>query len=315
MDEKQGNTINGEDTALLPDKTRPRWSWSWLAMRYGTTRKCVSSKAALLILLWTVLVFLLYGILLNNINLLFLLNLDIGITYPITFVGTAIGAACFLIFPFAGFLADVNYGRYKVVFTSLCLLVLFGSLLLVVGGVAALMEVYFHINTAAYVLYACVGILVVGAWFGFSGFFANVVQFGMDQLHDSPGEDRTLFIHWYAWASIVSTSFGQIAWDMVIQPYHIHNNYSIIGYCLVVLIPVAAVLVLALTLCLARQRRRWFLIEPGRLNPYKLIYRVTKFARQHKVPVQRSAFTYCEDERPSGLDLGKEKYGGCFTTE
>ena len=34
-----------------------------------------------------------------------------------------------------------------------------------------------------------------------------------------------------------------------------------------------------------------------------------------KIPVQRSAFTYCEDDLPSGLDLGKEKYGGCFTTE
>ena len=74
-------------------------------------------------------------------------------------------------------------------------------------------------------------------------------------------------------------------------------------------------MVLAITLCLARCKRRWFLIEPGGLNPYKLVYRVTKFAHQHKVPVQRSAFTYCEDELPSGLDLGKEKYGGCFTTE
>ena len=316
MDENTSCTdsINGEDTALLPDKTRPRWLWSWLAMRYGTTRKCVSSKAALLVLLWIVLVFLLYGILQSNITLLsLLLNLDIGITYSIIFVGIAIGTTCS--FPFAGFLADVNYGRYKVVFTSLCLLVLFGSLLLVVGGVAAFMQVNFHINTAAYVLYACVGILVVVVWLGFSGFLANVLQFGMDQLHDSPGEDRTLFIHWYVWAFNVSLLLVQIAWDMVIQPYHIHNNYSIIGYCLVALLPVVAVVVLALTLCLARQRRRWFLIEPGRLNPYKLIYRVTKFARQHKVPVQRSAFTYCEDERPSGLDLGKEKYGGCFTTE
>ncbi len=57
------------------------------------------------------------------------------------------------------------------------------------------------------------------------------------------------------------------------------------------------------------------LIEPGRVNPYKLVYRVTKFACQHRIPVQRSAFTYCEDELPSGLDLGKDKYGGPFTTE
>ena len=31
--------------------------------------------------------------------------------------------------------------------------------------------------------------------------------------------------------------------------------------------------------------------------------------------MRRSAFTYCEDEIPTGLDLGKEKYGGPFSTE
>ncbi len=31
--------------------------------------------------------------------------------------------------------------------------------------------------------------------------------------------------------------------------------------------------------------------------------------------MRRSAFTYCEDEVPTGLDLAKEKYGGSFTTE
>ena len=41
--------------------------------------------------------------------------------------------------------------------------------------------------------------------------------------------------------------------------------------------------------------------------------RVTKFSRQHKTLLCRSAFTYCEDELPKGC--GKEKYGGPFTTE
>ena len=40
-----------------------------------------------------------------------------------------------------------------------------------------------------------------------------------------------------------------------------------------------------------------------------------KFAKAHTIPIRRSAFTYCEDELPSRLDLGKEKYGGSFTTE
>ena len=50
-------------------------------------------------------------------------------------------------------------------------------------------------------------------------------------------------------------------------------------------------------------------------NPYRLIYLVLKFAKEHKCPVQRSAFTYWENEIPSRINLGKRKYGGPFTTE
>ena len=148
---------------------------------------------------------------------------------------------------------------------------------------------------------------------GLIGFTANVVQFGMDQLHDSPAEDSTLFIHWYVWAYYTSAFIMQLAANLLVHFYD--DGFYYFGISLLALIPVVVVMVLAITLCFVRRRRRWFLIEPGGLNPYKLVYRVTKFARQHKVPVQRSAFTYCEDELPSGLDLGKEKYGGCFTTE
>ena len=45
------------------------------------------------------------------------------------------------------------------------------------------------------------------------------------------------------------------------------------------------------------------------------MYKVISFSREHSYPIRRSAFTYCEDELPSRLDLGKEKYGGPFTTE
>ena len=161
--------------------------------------------------------------------------------------------------------------------------------------------------------------VLVPSHVGLVGFTANVVQFGMDQLHDSPGEDRTLFIHWYVWVYFVTIVISQLAWSMAVQtPY---NNildfhwYNITGFVLLSLIPLLAMLLLVITLCLAKRRRNWFLIQPGTINPCILVYRVTKFARQHKTPVCRSAFTYCEDEIPTGLDLGKEKYGGPFSTE
>ena len=50
-------------------------------------------------------------------------------------------------------------------------------------------------------------------------------------------------------------------------------------------------------------------------NPIKLIVRVLCYAKKHKYPENRSALTYWEEEAPSRLDLGKEKYGGPFTEE
>ena len=34
---------------------------------------------------------------------------------------------------------------------------------------------------------------------GFIGFNANIIQFGMEQLHDSPAHHQSLFIYWYVW--------------------------------------------------------------------------------------------------------------------
>ena len=46
-----------------------------------------------------------------------------------------------------------------------------------------------------------------------------------------------------------------------------------------------------------------------------MVASVLHYARKHKYPLQRSAFTYCDDERPSRIDFAKERYGGPFTTE
>ena len=300
-----------EDTPLLQGRTR-----YWLAMRYGNTRKCVSSKAALLILLWGFVVGLLSGLLIN----LEIYNSRSG-TFGISFYGGAVIISCF--FPLAGILADIKYGRYKTVVTSLYIVLLAVLLAAAIGTIIASAVLFeWPLALIVYIVFGILGgIVVILLYVGLIGFTANVVQFGMDQLHDSPAEDSTLFIHWYVWIYYASFFSIQLAWNL--ENIHISYNdniditnyYNIIGLFLLALIPVVVVMVLAITLCLVRHRRRWFLIEPGTLNPYKLVYRVTKFARQHKIPVQRSAFTYCEDELPSGLDLGKEKYGGFFTTE
>ena len=46
-----------------------------------------------------------------------------------------------------------------------------------------------------------------------------------------------------------------------------------------------------------------------------MVIEVLRFARRHKYPLLRSAFTYCDDDRTSRLDYAKARYGGPFTTE
>ena len=59
----------------------------------------------------------------------------------------------------------------------------------------------------------------------------------------------------------------------------------------------------------------WLETNPLIINPIKLIAKVLNFARKNKCPRNRSALTYWEEDYPSRLDLGKEKYGGPFTVE
>ena len=318
---EQQPIVTDETTPLLVKKTGSSinsW-WSRCVLRYKTTRKCVSSKSALLILFWCFVLGLWNGLALYPD--LYVRNF----TVVLALVGYVFVAFVFCFFPLAGFLADVKYGRYKMVVRSLCLLLIAIPLFVVVLG-ATVGMIRFD-STAVFISLLIIAVIfgligVITSYVGLVGFAANVVQFGMDQLHDCPGEDRTLFIHWYVWVYFVTIVIGQLAWSMVYQvPYNTNLDpptaswYNITGISLLSLVPLLVILLLIVTLCLAKRKRNWFLIEPGTVNPYKLVYRVTKFARQHKTPVRRSAFTYCEDEIPTGLDLGKEKYGGPFSTE
>ena len=292
---------------------RRRVTITQLQKRFRNTRKCVSSEASLLVLLWSFLVSLVFFFL-YYLKILVPAN---DLKYSSIFF-SCFSAMLFFFYPIGGHLADTKFGRYRVVVTSLWIVVLaavlevvaVGFLGLVVPGIVAIPT--HRVNTAVIGIGGTAGITGLGLlMFGISGFFANVIQFGLDQLHDSPAEDQSLFIHWYMWSYYVAQLIMRIVLSSFSQSVHTYD----LGYATLELILVSAALTLLTSLCISRCNKHWFLIQPSRVNPYRLVYLVTKFSRKHKVPVNRSAFTYCEDEIPSGLDLGKAKYGGPFTTE
>ena len=106
--ERQDEVAAGEHAPLVVSSLQ-------LARRYRSTRKCVSSKAALLILVWSFVVGLLGGMMLNPEIITTITFFDY-FTELLMYGGIA-WATCF--FPLAGILADIRFGRYKTIITSI----------------------------------------------------------------------------------------------------------------------------------------------------------------------------------------------------
>ena len=285
---------------------------------------CVKSKAAVAILLWVSLVSLLIGYVQHTILVtLFKAN---SIAYFQQYIPTLYGlfALLYLFYPLAGCLADVKCGRYKTIIRSLWLMN--GSGLFIAVGSAIVIYYWFKqglIKTTAFVIGLELAI-VIGITVLFSGYIpfnANVIQFGMDQLYDSPSEDSVLFVHWFMFILHTAQAIDKLvvlvlSVQLTYQTLHSAHTRTSVFIAAALALPMLLLFVMCVfSITVHKYKRHWFMIDQASRNPYKLVYRVIKFAAQHKTPIRRSAFTYCEDELPSRMDLGKDKYGGPFTTE
>ena len=221
--------------------------------------------------------------------------------------------------PMAGLLADIKFGHYKTLRCSSyitlaaisCFFLSFITYTIIIS-IVTFHEVLFVLIA---LIFATIGVLITSSIV----LTTNAINFGMDQLHDSSTQDSILFVHWYVCLNYLSILITEIPWSLCFYDFwyvDYVDAFRIIGLSMCVLIFGMISFFLILSLCVVHHRQRWFLIESSsRVNPYKLVYRVVKFAWNNKIPVRRSAFTYCEDEWPSRLDLGKQKYGGPFTVE
>ena len=296
---------------------------------------CLKSKAASLLVLWCFLVFTAYYLsygstlhfLVKNLTALQNVsaqNLQVGRVLLQAFVQ--------LLYPLGGMLGDITCGRYKIIKRSLVFLVVMVIMLATIAflDLVALKHpgIFVHNRMAAAIL-ALFCFLVLFCVFGFVAFFANALPYAMDQLRDAPAQESWLFIYFYVWNFNTCLFLTQFIFRVLFNEDGVFrfNLYkpisfgtitqilSLSGTIFLVVILLFIFVVSILSLVILQGRPKWLNMEHYRVNPYKLVYKVSKFAGQHKLPIRRSAFTYCEDKLPSGLDLGKSKYGGPFTTE
>ena len=301
-----------DNTLFLRNTVRS--PWATLKHRYKNTRKYILSKGALAILTWMFTASTLYYLIFDpeTFTTATLYNTS-GTLYIIVY---GVMAIIFCFYPMAGYLADNKYGRYKTVVFGLWLL-LPSFIFLAIFLATLLFAPAFPYNRIFIIITMVISVIPLAI--STVSFNANVIQLGMDQLYDFPAEDQSLFIHWFVCVSYLIIFLVQLSRKMLIynevDNTTNYDNLLYSGYGLSGLLLLVFFVLLVVSLRIAHCKKHWFLIEPSRINPYKMVYQVTKFAWQHKVPVKRSAFTYCEDDIPSGLNLAKDKYGGPFTTE
>ena len=279
------------------------------------------SKAAAVILLWNTMVGATYGIVLNGA---FAASLNVtgsddfhSILYGILCVDIGISLIQFVLYPVAGLLADICYGRYKVLMfsniTIWCGYAIFMVLSVLINATS--LDIRDGAAAESKVSLGLVAVMMLLFIVGFSGFQANVVQFGLDQYLDAPSEKLSLLLHWLVWTEILGETAMRILTTLVPCMDIPDNRYDnpilkVISYTPFFIFTVLTVLVI-----LSCFKRGWFHSEPRTHNPYGTVYRVLKFAAKHNRPLRRSAFAYCDDERPSRIEFAKQRFGGPFTTE
>ena len=203
----------------------------------------------------------------------------------------------YFFFPFLGLLADVWIGRYKAILIGILLC----FIAWIIGGIGMIVESYFASEAVLWSAFSFAYILI---FCGFSSFTANIIQYNIDQLVGASADELNSVIYWHILSEpLVHFLFYILQCLFYNSKYFIAIIFTASG--------VSVSLVLVSHSFFKHKLENISLIK----NPINLIVRVLCYARKHKYPENCSALTYWEEEAPSRLDLGKDKYGGPFTEE
>ena len=241
-------------------------------------------------------------------------NCNIEISYSVVAL-YSLTAIIYLFYPLSGFLADVCVGRLKTVFVSLTsftcsvIVCLLSKLLSSLYTGIIFQSILFSFRCL------CIFIAVISI----AGYKANSIQFGLDQLLEAPSQNQALFVHWAKWCYDFMSVLIIAVIAFIFCKFDIDDTFEFKNLTASPLVMLTVMLfflfLLLILLIIGCIKRHWFYSETRHQNPYRIVIKVLNFAWIHKYPLQRSAFTYCDDERPSRFDYAKESYGGPFTTE
>ena len=200
---------------------------------------------------------------------------------------------CYILYPLIGLLSDVYIGRYRAIMIGIILCFISW----IITGILFILKSHYGFMGQIWIV---PGYVINNI--GLITFAANVIQYNIDQLIGASANKLSTIIYW----NIAAYPTAWLLCDYM-------SLLDTVTSDLIFIIPsgVALSLILVSHSLFKHKLENISLIK----NPIKLIVRVLCYARKHKYPENRSALTYWEEEAPSRLDLGKDKYGGPFTEE
>ena len=205
----------------------------------------------------------------------------------------------YLFYPIGGLIADVWIGRYRVIIISgyICLL---AWLLTVIGY-----SLHWYIHNELYIPVSVIILTIACFVFvsGSAGFQSNILPFNIDQMMGASGDELSAVIQWHMFGTFIVFSVP------IPSVKSLSNLYFLLPSLIISCITIILIIV---SHCVFKN---WLDTTPQITNPIKLIVKVLNYARKNKYPRNRSALTYWENDYPSRLDFGKEKYGGPFSEE
>ena len=156
---------------------------------------------------------------------------------------------------------------------------------------------------------------------GLGMYEANAIQYSIHQMIEASSETLSSFIHWYYWCSNITpvlvyysfflSMFIMMRCIMEFEERNKGNKY--VGEAFVIPAGVSFLILSLVTVYNIKIKKRTK--SESMINPIKDMFKVLHYSWSHKCPERRSAFTYWENQIPSRINLGKEKYGGPFTNE
>ena len=222
-----------------------------------------------------------------------------------------------MFFPFAGFIADVYIGRYRMIHIAFLLLFIGYGIITMSFALGSSGVFSGNVIKSQYIVRG-IAFLIMSA--GGGAFEATIIPFGVDQLQGASSAEISSYFYFFYFTRNLAMACGITVYGTA---SYLTNKFTLVpevtdrqDNAYNVFQPLVTTVILTVGIVLYICFNHWFFKNTLWENPVKLVAKILCYAATVKrhLPVHRRAFRYGE-EKKSRIDLAKVQYDGKYSAE